>query len=94
MDDLYATAPKPSYSRQIRVRYRGERKIAAIKALRAVFGLDLKSAKDIVEWWGGFLTTPEMLAQVIREYTDNAFHSGGSITDWETITPLPDPVQL
>jgi hypothetical protein len=84
------TPPKMEYQHKHRIRYIGSNKISAIKSLSRVTGLTLKSAKEAVEWSGGFMIPQPVLILVQRDYESET----GFIHHWVEITPMPEPIEL
>ena len=85
-------APKMEYQHCIRVIYTGNSKIAAVKALRSVTGLTLKSAKDAIEWAGGIEMPRSVFMAIRREHaqmTDIETYQA-----WEEIVERPEPIKL
>ena len=74
--------------------YVGRRKIDAIKAVRNTFGLTLKSAKDIVEWPGGFVVKGSQYRVVRKIYLDGSFPQELSEKDWTVTRVGIPPVDL
>ena len=84
-----ATGVGWSYNtKKIKVVYKGVNKIFAVKTICNIYGLTLKSAKDIVEYEGGFLVTTTMLDIIrnlyeskIGNFTNTDFNNN----DWHVI---------
>ena len=58
----------PAASESVQLRYTGQYKIAAIKSIRAVLSIDLKTAKDAIESKSGFIITGVVARSILWEY--------------------------
>ena len=92
-----ATEIKLCYdTKTVKVVYKGVNKIFAVKTIREIYGLTLKSAKDIVEYEGGFLVTTTMLDIIrnlyeskIGNFTNTDFNNN----DWHVIPETLPPIE-
>lgn len=90
--NVVSTPPQMEYSKKIRVRYAGTEVIPAIKTLRYMFGLTLKSAKQTIEWEGGFMLPEAVMGLLFRLYTETA-RNADPRKDWVVVRDLP-PIEL
>lgn len=86
--------PQMTYVSRVRIEYVGDYRISAIRAIRKVTGLSLKSAKDVIEWSGGFEISAFAYAAIVEEYLTDAMHMGAHGKDWREINERPEPIKL
>lgn len=91
-----STPPAMTYEDygRIRIEFIGSKKIAAIRALRIVTGLDVRSAKNAIEWPGGFVVSPFIYAAIVEKYLADSMCEGGHGSDWREISERPEPITL
>ena len=77
----------------IRIEYVGRNKISAIKAVRNVYGLTLKAAKDVIEWPGGWVTTDAVMKLLQKEYSSSNYHEHVP-ENWQVVKIRPEPINL
>jgi hypothetical protein len=83
--------PRMEYQDRKRYHYVGTAKISAIKALRRLTGLTLKSAKNAVEWEGGIMLTNSQIMVLQRLYVEEVT---ASQSDWQEIIERPAAITL
>lgn len=86
--------PQMTYTNRVQVEYIGKYRIDALKALRRVTGLSLKSAKEAIEWPGGFEVSGFVYAAIVETYLSDAMSLGGHGSDWREIKERPAPISL
>lgn len=89
--------PQMTYSdNNVRARYDGNLKISAIKTVRSVFGLDLRAAKDLVEWPGGFTIHRNVFDTLNSIFRDNAKMYDGDyvIGAFVIMEEFPEPINM
>ena len=84
--------PVMEYQSKVRVQYVGGYTISAIKALRNVTGLSLKSAKCTIEWEGGFLICISVLNTLRNLYEQELKNMGQA--DYDHWKIMCDPIEL
>lgn len=80
-------------STQVRIEFIGRNKIQAIRAVRDIFGLSLRAAKDLIEWPGGFVVSPRLFQIIKNEYMNNP-PPGAEVLDWREIKTRPEPIYM
>ena len=80
-------------TKKIKIVYTGSRKISAITTIRDIYGLGLKSAKDVVEYEGGFLVTTTMLDIIRNLYESKAGITDFNNNDWRVIPETLPPIE-
>lgn len=83
--------PSMEYQDRKRYHYVGTAKVSAVKALRRLTGLTLKSAKDAVEWEGGIMLTNSQIIVLQRLYAEEL---NTSRSDWQEIIERPAAITL
>lgn len=80
----------------VHVQYTGTYKIAAIKTLRSIFGLELRAAKDLVEWRGGFIVNRMVMDLLNAEYGRNvqSYADTANCGMFETMSILPPAINM
>lgn len=86
--------PQMTYTNRVRVEYVGKFRISALRAVRHVTGLSLKSAKQAIEWSGGIEVSGFVYAAIVEAYLSDAMSLGGHGSDWREIKERPAPICL
>jgi hypothetical protein len=94
-EEARRTPPQMTYTSRVRVEYIGKYRISALRAVRSCTGLSLKSAKEAIEWPGGFEVSGIVYAAIVEAYLSHPTTSlGGHGSDWREIKERPAPIVL
>jgi hypothetical protein len=93
-EEARRTPPQMTYTSRVRVEYIGKYRISALRAVRHCTGLSLKSAKEAIEWPGGFEVSGFVYAAIVEAYLSDAMSLGGHGSDWREIKERPAPIVL
>jgi hypothetical protein len=93
-NEIVNVSPPLTYTSRVRIEFIGKAKVSAIRAVRSVTGLSLKSAKDVIEWPGGFAVSSFAYASIVEKYLEETSGINTHGSDWREISERPDAIEL